>query len=550
IFLNTLGFGAYYDRDFLTKLTSEGGTGTFSHIDEITDYKSTVLDFAETANKTELVSVDINGDDYFVLGQNKRVKGNSTINSLRLNSNNLVVAFDCEISLNEENIKYSSKKFNKSYLEDFLYSISLYHVINEDIDSAEVTIAQTGNLDAYSKICNCYSFIEKGKAIKALTSLINNKEERKKNPQVKISVTPIEDEPLCFLEVIEEILKEPKATLLWDKSYKYKRIGVKSKSIDDSLKFISSPNEYGKIVNLSIGSSKLNVGVKVEIDGCVQNTKSKLKLDCKIFKDYNIFLNGNINTPLLWCILPKKMRDKYKNEGFILKNRKWNGKMVSILDLTKLKATNKRIFKSLTSDDISNLLYDIEVLSCKQWALNTVIKEIQSNYSMTKLDASVMYPEEKEARIAFRVDNNGVFTSSKIQSDTTTPYEIYPANYLEWKVDKFPQKKFKDSFKEEFSKLINEEDILSSYNDLITLLINTRKDLREKEFKVNLVRISSALCKKSLFMWNEEFEKDKKQMDKVLNTNMVVGGTNKISIKKYENFSIRQDKYVVLTKCN
>ncbi|MGL5151449.1 MAG: hypothetical protein ACRC7N_12855 [Clostridium sp.] len=550
VFLNTIGFGSYYDRSFLQNLTEVCGTGFFSHIDEIEDYTSTVMNFVDLAHKKELISLKLSGTEYFVVDSSQILKGENELTSIQLGCNNLIVSLEDNLSLIHDNIKLSSKKLTSSHIDDFLYSISLLHIKNEDIDSAEVTIAQTGNIVAYSQIANCYSFVEKGKSIQLLNKLLNNKAERNKFPRQVISVPTIETEPLCFLEVIEEIINTPNTMLLWNKSYKYKRIGVKSKSLNDALKFIPSSDEYGRIVNLSIGSSKLNIGVKVLIDGCVQNSKSKLKLDCKIYKDYNIFLNGNINTKLLWCALPKKLRDKYKKEGFILKNKKWNNKMVSILDLTKLKATNKRTFKRFTSEEISSMLFDIEVLSCKQWALNSVIKDIQEKYSLNKLDTSCMCLEEKEARLNFKVDMNGIYSSSQVQSDTFSPYEVYSANYLEWRIEKFPKKKYKDDFKLEFEGLINENNILESYTTLLSLLDETRNQLRNLEFKVNIVRISSSLCHKSLFMWNDEYSKDKKQTDKVLNTNMVVGGVTNISIKNMENYSIRQDKYSILTKCN
>lgn len=66
---------------------------------------------------------------------------------------------------------------------------------------------------------------------------------------------------------------------------------------------------------------------------------------------------------------------------------------------------------------------------------------------------------------------------------------------------------------------------------------------------VNLVRLSSGLIGKSIFLWEEEFEKTKKENDKNLNMNMIVSEKMNVSIKNIDGIKIRQDKYNVLTKC-
>ena len=48
-----------------------------------------------------------------------------------------------------------------------------------------------------------------------------------------------------------------------------------------------------------------------------------------------------------------------------------------------------------------------------------------------------------------------------------------------------------------------------------------KKEIKEREFKVNCVRIASAMMNKSPFIWDVELEKDKKTTDKILNRNMV-----------------------------
>jgi len=86
------------------------------------------------------------------------------------------------------------------------------------------------------------------------------------------------------------------------------------------------------------------------------------------------------------------------------------------------------------------------------------------------------------------------------------------------------------------------------------MLNETRKDMRGREFKVNCVRIASAIMNKSPFIWDIQTEKDKTSTDKILNRNMVVGGKvtqNKKNLKLNGSEEIVEEKkWVQLIKCN
>lgn len=548
IFLDAIGFGQYYDRDFLIKLIERAGTGEFVHIDEIIDYFKTITNMCSDVNNKELVQFNISNNDYFIMNESLRKSRTETIKVLKSNSENIIITFNDEIIINDKLIKTTKKIVSDEVLEDFFYSLALYHVKNEDIESGEVVIAQTEDLGAYAALANCHSFLEKGKVINLLTILIENKDKRFKKGKSKIKVQDPANEPLCLLEVLKEILEDEGSKLLWDYKYKYKRIGVKTKSIEDDYVFNYPKEGYGRVTSLSIGSKKLNIGVKVEVKGDVQNINSKLKLDAVVYRDYNLVVNGNINTTKLWCELSKPLKTKLRKEKLIKKTIKTEYNEVSIIDLTKLKATNKRLLKLLTQKELAEYIYEIEVLECKQTSLKSQIADLIKNHTLEESTHQSLSHEESEVRKIFRVDENGIYKPLRVSHEEAGSFEIYPATVLEWKIDKFPRKKELDKLLAVYKDLRRHE-ARDDYEVLTHELYKVKKELSRKRDVVNIIRLSCGLTGKSVFMWEDEIDKAKKESDKNLNMNMVVGEKMTVSTKIVDGILIRQNKYTVLTKC-
>jgi hypothetical protein len=211
--------------------------------------------------------------------------------------------------------------------------------------------------------------------------------------------------------------------------------------------------------------------------------------------------------------------------------------------------------KSLSQSEISEYLYDINLLKCQQWALNKLIKTVTENEG-DKLSFSNLTLEEQGLRGLLRIDADNIYTPLKTEKDNESAFEIYPAIHCTWDVVKFPETKIKEIC---FTKFENQiEDIgwkigknnKEIYDELTELLKTLKKQLKEKEFKVNCVRMAATITNKSPFMWEECTEKDKKTTDKILGRNMVVSGKVKINRKTINDKTIEQKQWIELIKCN
>lgn len=544
IYFNSIGFGQHYDRVFLKKLIRKIGAGSIYHIDKIKDYYKAAMDFSRGINNRSLLKVDIENKEYFSLNTYS-MESEGELKISYDADEAIICVFNEELKIKEKviNAKRYKKEGERAY-EKFLYSLSLYHLINEDLEKAEYLISQTGDIEIYNKINNCYSFIELGGAMNDLKEVIEDESKRFKKGKQEIRIEKIENEKICLLEVLKKIMDDKDSKLLWDYSYKYSRIGRKKELIENRYKFIKPEVGYGKVTNIEIGKKKLNVGLRVKVEGQVIDNATNLKLDSHIFRGYNLILNGNINTDFIWCILSKELKKIFRKEKIIKEVNKYGENEIVVLDLKKMKTTNKRVLKSLNAEEIGNYLYEIEKLKCKIGIINERLKRLRLERKIGRRSSLSL---KEKVRRDYKVELGGLYRQIDEFKDNKESCETYEATVLEWKIEKFPKKKEMEEAQEyykRFRELNLEEEIGVLEEELIVM----KKEKDAVEYKINIVRLSCGLMKKSLFIWDEEREKEKREMDKELGVNNIIDGKVNILTKKINGINLRQDRYRVITK--
>ncbi|MGL4875312.1 MAG: hypothetical protein ACRC30_11750 [Clostridium sp.] len=533
IYFNAIGFGKYYDREFLKKIVKTIGNGEFNHIEEIKDFYKNIIEISRNVNEKSNITLDIENKKYFIINNGTFYnKGESKISLCE--DEVLICTFDEELKV--ENKVYKNKRLEKrkeGVVEDFLYRLTLTHLLNEDIQSAEICMAELKDVYGFSVLQNCYSFTELGQAINMVKDLATNKEKRFRKGKEAIN---LEEENICVLEILEEIIKDEESMLLWDYNYDYKRIGRITKRKEDRYKFIKPLTGFGKVTDIIIGNKKLNVGLLVKVQGEVIDEETMLKLDGHVFRQYNLILNGNINTDKVSCILSKELVKKFRKEKIIKEKNRFGENIIYTLNLKAIKITNKRIMRSLSLEEIGKGLYEAEELKCKIWSVKKRLEEIEKKKQRKRL------PLKEKIRSNYRVSENGLYKPLSEGKEESFK-EIYIAKILEWKIESFKRKKAIEEALKIYREIKNEEILKQE-------LKNLKKRRNEVLYKINLVRIAYGLSNTKTFLWEEEKEKIKIEMDKGLGINTIVDEKITISTRKIENIRIRQDKYEILTKCD
>jgi hypothetical protein len=558
IFLNAVGFGQYYDRDFLNALVSTAGNGAVLHIDYIRDYFDTIIKAINKVNEDEMIKIDLTSmasPEKF----NKifNVATSQMDSHLALRTMNPLL--DTFAVIDADYMMVDNKEYNfppdsislKYAIEDFYYSLARYYLTIDDLDNYEFIVKLLGDIGLYEQTQNCFSFIEKGNAINKVTDClfdINKRYLRGKQPEInKVN------EDLCILEILNLILNDNSSMLYWDMLTPYHRVTQKTNSIEDSVQFTRDPENLIPISSISIGSEKLNIGIKVKINGIVTNQVTGHQLNASIQRDYNIVNGGNINVPYLNARLSESLFNLFKDQNILILNglNSYIETQVYTINLIGIKSVNKRILKSKSATEVATLLYEIAEAKCEQWAFNQIIKDFLGD--KTQLDFSNLSFAEQELRSELRINEKNIYSPAAVEKDLTTPFEIYPARYFTWDIARFPETKVKENFKNRINQFIinsglkSDDEIINMLNQLVA---SKKRQMRDKEFLVNSIRIASALINKSPFMWDEITDKAKKTTDKILERNMVVGGTVTIKKKLLDDKLLEQKSWTQMVKCN
>lgn len=547
ILLNAIGFGRWYDRRFLKNLVEKTPNGELAHINSIEDYPSTILNMVRKMNEEVSCKLPVENKELYFLNRNAFYKDGSVIRALTTKTPNIIVSLDEEYCVEGKAYPVTGD-VKLELFEDFLFSLGLNSIMEEDVEEAESLIAQTGDIAVYELVANCFSFQEKNEVLTKVQKILHKEDSKFEKGKQVIKVLSEEEEPICLLEMLHEILNDKESALVWSKDTPYKRTSQKQISKEDDIRFKYDDKALFPINSISIGKDKLNIGVKVTYTGVSYDiNKPILELPCKIYRDYILVLNGNINVPSIFAKLSNTLFQKFAKEGFIKGSKIENGVTYFELDLTKLKSTNKRTRKLYTPKELAHALYDFEVTGAKQWAINQVLKEL--NYSDLE-DNKVLTEADKKLREYLRIDSIGCYKPSSVETDNVSATEMYSALFKTWTVEKFPktneQNKYKDVYSKDIDGLEREE--------AIGYLKKSLKDVKEERNslgdKINIVRLSFGLQNKAPFMWSSTVSKSKKSTDKFSGQNMVIGEEVTINSAEVDSIKIKETNYNQLLKCN
>lgn len=507
---------------------------------KISEYEKKVCHFYLIKNNKNTEDYyTINNKDYFILKEAKRVRENRNI----VYEECEVVIFEDELIIDKEKVRLGKKKVvDIKTKEDFLYSLALYHIRNENRENGKEAIRQLGDIYIYRLLENEFDIEEKNRIIALLNLCISDRRSRFKEGKININDNLMIKEDECLIEILNEILNDDKSKLLWDYSYDYNRVTSKNRMIEDNYVFIKPKVGYGEITEIIIGSKKLNICIKVKVDGEVKDKETNLKLDSYIFREYIIVLNGRLNQSYIWCKLSNELKLKYKKRKLIKSINNIYGEEIITLDLTKIDITNNKLLMSLDIETIAQYLYKIEELKIRQFILKKIIKDRHLN--------DIGKDAITEIKKMYRVDEFGLYHPiGVVKSKGEEEFQVYLTKFVEWKIEKYPKKKFENEILKEYTITLDNEGLKSS-----ELIYDEYKKIREKqkelEYKVNVVRISSAILNKEIFIWDKKYEKEKRESDNVLNINIIIGGKVTVFTKVINNINIRQDFYSTITRCD
>ena len=538
ISLNAIGIGAYYDHGFLQRLIAYGKCNEVQYADGIENYEKDILTLIKKVESLSKTKFTIKNDAVYLCEAHQYFT-EGYIEGLSEKQDNILVTYDKPLEFMGLKAKIKKEENIDEVMEYYLYQWGAYLVKQGKIEDAEEIIAETKDIAAYKKVYSAYSMREKGQLYKFLLQLAENPAKRYKEGREEINPQILKkEEPLCLLEVLALIMNDEDSTLFWDYGYTYERIGPTYMPEEQDYVFIKPHLGYGRIERVHIGSKKLNIGVQVKVDGQVEEYKTHLKLDASVYREYNILVNGNLNTKYLIAKLSPAVRKKLRKQGAIQLIMKQRKEVFYKLKLEKLKVVNHRILEGITPEQVVNMLYEKEVLKLKESLINKYLKTYLKEIKRGRNRYWKLYER-------FKINEKGIFQATDKSVDKDDGITTYKAEVVEWKLEKFPRKRLEEEMIEEYHL-----DVLKPTSRQIKQLedvqVILKKQKRNMEDALQFIRIGSILLNKPIFLWENTMIKPKKQTIPFVEGNAVVGDCMHVSTLRIGERGIREERYTLI----
>jgi hypothetical protein len=321
IAFNTIGYGGYYNRDLLLKMSNTTEYGIMTHASEVSNYEKIF-----SHNRESIISMV--GKRVKIIADNCDIITESSINAklfrdkatIRLTKTRNVVdiIFDSKVDRvsyiidrgGGDGEAYSiavpkTPRTPMSKLDDIMYHYAYTLFYNNRKSDAADVLNFIGNKVILDQMMNSYSLEEVGNFINTFRNYMTNPESRPRSKIKRNSYIP-DDKAICVIDILRALVNV-EATYVPVKNYN--RISKEVK--DTSSLFKRSSDEPCKMTNLVFNSSRLNLSIQFIAKGTVNLDPFSASavglpevIDAKVFRNHAIIKDGVLNIKTLTVILP------------------------------------------------------------------------------------------------------------------------------------------------------------------------------------------------------------------------------------------------------
>lgn len=400
IALNCIGYGYYYNRDLLMKMSEKSMFGKTIHSSQINEYAeifshnyTLLVDMV-----AERVTVNSKGNDILYLTDKSMKLTSNEINLDFLakkknqffiicdNDNGSIFINDVEYFINDIN-----KEIQQSTLTNFLYAYA-HELYYKGATDTALQIIATLIRDKFlvDELTKTFTSDERQNYAKFLSRAALN---RKPGYRMKTGEAPIgyipKDDAFCIMDLL-------KILQVGDNYYQpvndYNRIGLKTTDEYNMFEANKGYKALASFEDLVFNQKHLNLSIRYIVDGFVKLNPKEAKsvgLDSKIasriYRNQTIIKDGNLNVPRFNAYLDQEtylklsVMEEMKDAMKFISKEVINGKDFDVveIDLTYLPVINRMYAKN--SDNINHVLntvYQINELKAKQKVVNYYIKDM------------------------------------------------------------------------------------------------------------------------------------------------------------------------------
>lgn len=396
IALNTIGYGNYYNQDFLVDLANLTDYGVMCHSRDIEDYYKIITEDIERISSLNVAKLDVvsEGNEILYISNkfNKLVDNEIRLKLLDEKKNQIVIIGDDEFEFEINGNVYQSKDIKSKITARTLnplyyaYAYQKYYLGDRELclDILAKNVRDKYLVDEQFKAFTydeCMDFMIK------LKKAVGHTAYRHKNGECDDNYLP-EKDATCVMDLFK-LLIEGDSYYIYSKDYK--RIGLKE--IDRIDKF--KPKEgvvVTPISELVFNSKRLNVSIQSVIPGTVGLSDMDSKIlgldnivESRIYRNQTIVKDGNLNLSTIKVAVSKETYLNLSRLGVkgLMKpvaRTAVKGYKTVQLDLSKLPIINRLYLEDI--GELDNVLDSAVLnneLAVKQKVINHIKKGIKSD---------------------------------------------------------------------------------------------------------------------------------------------------------------------------
>jgi hypothetical protein len=387
VLVSVIGYGVYYDAEFISHLMAAAGNeGVFRHISEIDEFGPVIEHIRATFAKTVIADIDLAftpnkgsvGMVYkttpqlassAIRGQFKSLglyEGAATL-FMELDAPATAIVISGTINGVSVNQTVTAEKLSDDNAADFVRVLGAHAFLVGDHATAAQMLSVTQDEGLAEKVGSAYSQRETREVGDMLRRVFVDR--RFIGSGLKPS-----GPSHCVLNVLRTLI-EDETNIVYIPSGAYKRSGVLTRD----PRVIDSPHGRTlRVVGYTSHENRFNFSVKAQKDVKVLSEDGNgPPVDRKIWRTYNIILDGNLHVPELEAVLSEASFNALRDAGVIESEKYVPGKVYTInLRNLKLISTN---WANPSTLGLVPLMREEKELEAEQTALNARKKALSSS---------------------------------------------------------------------------------------------------------------------------------------------------------------------------
>lgn len=428
--VSVVGYGPHYDIDFLNQLmVAAGSTGIFRHISEIENFTDAINSVREVNTKMVPAVIDLEispkngtaGNVYRVtpevakVGQTGKAstrgfyEGDMTF-YVELSSETPEIKLTGQIGQEKIDLKVNALALNDEAKANYIRTAAAWAFLNGQRDSAAELLEMVGDSEAADKAASSFTERERRETVDTMRRYFTGMH-RFIGKGLKR-----QDKRHCGLDIIRELIErktpdgKPANVVFLGQ---YKRTGELTVDKDDRIVHVPGGTRQLQLTALQSANERFNFSFKGLKDIKVRQDDGTIR-DMKLWRNYNVILDGNLHIPTLQANLCKESFDLLVEAGVLKADTTYRASATYEIDLRNAPVISRNWANPATMGLVP-LLREEKELEEEQTALNARIKELKTSGAVLK------------------VGDDNIYTPKSVK-DETREKEYYEAKCVEWRL--------------------------------------------------------------------------------------------------------------------